>query len=211
MRKKSNNAWKKGEPLAFLQSHVGYAGDACLIWPFTRNPYGYGSFGADGKVNYAHRWMCEAVHGPAPTPEHQAAHDCGNGGDGCIHPKHVFWKTPLENSQDKILHGTTYSGKGRKRQKLTQEQVDEIRKITTVAEQFETARRFGCSASNIRKILYGKAWKVPKRFNEFSDDDIRRIRSLKGSARPELVAAEYQVSCGVIYNIWRGASWAHVA
>ncbi len=162
-RKTSKKTWEKGEPLAFLQANVGYDGYECLFWPFARNPYGYGTLGLNGEVVYAHRWICEQVHGPAPTPEHQAAHDCGNGDGGCIHPRHIFWKTPLENSQDKIVHGTTYSKKGRPRQKLTQEQVDEIRQVTSVAGQFEIARRFGVSDSTVRKIIYGKSWSRPKR------------------------------------------------
>lgn len=207
---KKSNKGGNGDGFAFARMALSYEGKRCLIWPFNRGAYGYGTFGLNGEVVYAHRWICEQVHGPAPTPEHQAAHDCGNGDGGCIHPRHVFWKTPLENSQDKIAHGTTYSKKGRPRQKLTQEQVDEIRQVTSVAEQFEIARRFGVSDSTVRKILYGKSWSTPKRFTEFEADQIRRIRSLKGEAKAKDLAAEYQVSSRVIQHIWSGRYWSHV-
>jgi hypothetical protein len=210
-RKTSIKTWAKGEPLAFLQAHVGYEGNECLIWPFSRNPYGYGSFGHEGKLVYAHRWMCAVVHGPAPTKKHQAAHDCNNGHGGCIHPKHVLWKTPLQNTQDKIQNGTTNTGKGRRRNKLTPEQVAEIRTIKTVAEQFEAAKRYGVSDSTIRKILYGKSWQpTMKPWKNFADDEVRRIRALKGSAKVCDLAAEYQVSRNVIKHIWSGKDWAHI-
>lgn len=209
MTRKRNDI-PKDAAVVFLQGAIAFKGESCLIWPFFRNPYGYGTFGHEGRLHYAHRYICELVHGPAPTPEHQAAHDCGNGDGGCIHPRHVFWKTPLENSQDKIAHGTTYSKKGRPRQKLTQEQVDEIRQVTSVAEQFEIARRFGVSDSTVRKIIYGKSWSKPKRFTEFEADQIRRIRSLKGEAKARDLATEYQVSSRVIQHIWSGRYWSHI-
>jgi hypothetical protein len=206
MRKIKGN----GKGVTFLRDHIGFEGDECLIWPFCRGAYGYGTFGLNGEVTYAHRWMCEQINGPAPTPEHQAAHDCGNGEDGCIHPKHLFWKTPLENSRDKILHGTTNTGRGRRRNKLTPEHVAEIRKIDTVAGQFEAAKRYGVSASMIRKIIYGKAWQPKKPWKHFSDDEVRRIRSLKGSAKVTDLAAEYEVKPNTIYKIQSGHGWTHV-
>ena len=200
----------KGKGIMFLRAHVDFNGDECLIWPFSRDQDGYGQFGYEGKVKKPHRWMCEAVHGPAPTPEHQAAHDCGNGEDGCIHPKHLFWKTPLENTRDKILHGTTNTGRGRRRNKLTPEQVGEIRKVDTVAGQFAAAARYSVSASMIRKIIYGKAWQPKKPWKHFSDEEVRRIRSLKGSAKVADLATEYDVKPNTIYKIQSGHGWTHV-
>lgn len=200
----------KGKCIAWLRERVHHDGEGCLIWPFNRGQYGYGTFGLGGKVLYAHRWMCEQVHGPAPSADHQAAHDCGNGDKGCVHPKHVFWKTPLENSQDKIAHGTTYTNKGRRRNKLTPEQVAQIRLISTVAEQNEAAKRFGVSSSMIRKIIYGKSWQPIKPWKNFADEDVRRIRSLKGTIRVAQLAAEYEVNPNTIYRIWCGRGWTHV-
>lgn len=47
------------------------------------------------KFNAA-RVMCEIVHGPAPTPEHEASHLCDDNWL-CICPDHVIWETPSEN------------------------------------------------------------------------------------------------------------------
>jgi len=200
-----------GAAIRFLREHIAFDGAECLLWPFSRDQDGYGQFGHEGKVKKPHRWMCEEVNGPPPTSEHQAAHECGNGEGGCIHPKHLSWKTPLENSRDKILHGTTNTGCGRRRNKLTPEQVSEIRKIDTVAGQFDAAKRYGVSASMVRKIIYGKAWNPTKPWKNFADEDVIRIRSLKGSVKVSDLAAEYEVKPGVIYKIWSGHGWRHVS
>lgn len=95
----------KGKGITWLREHVTYDGSECLIWPWTRDGQGRGAVGINGKLQRAHRVMCELVHGPAPTPEHHAAHSCGNGHIACVHPKHVSWKTKEENAQDRVQHG----------------------------------------------------------------------------------------------------------
>ncbi len=42
----------KGRGLAFLRANVGYAGDDCLMWPFSRNIHGYGAAGYGGKIKH---------------------------------------------------------------------------------------------------------------------------------------------------------------
>lgn len=44
----------------------------------------------------AARLMCELMHGPAPTPEHEASHLCIDNWL-CIHPWHMIWETKKEN------------------------------------------------------------------------------------------------------------------
>lgn len=200
----------KGKGAEFLRSNLSYDGEGCLLWPFNPGPHGYGQFGHEGRMYHANRYMCELVHGPAPTRQHQAAHSCGNGHLGCVHPKHLSWKTPLENAQDKIAHGTCYSKRGRPRQKLTQEQVDQIRLVRSTAEQEAIAAQFGVSTSSVRKILYGKSWTTPKRFNDFTPEQVRHIRSLQGTGSAAAIAAQLGVGRMVVYNIWSGKFWKHV-
>lgn len=95
----------KGKGIKWLREHVGYQGDDCLVWPFSRRKDGYGQVGVDGFVSKAHNVMCELVHGPAPSRNHMACHECGNGHLGCVHPKHVFWRTHAENMRDMVRHG----------------------------------------------------------------------------------------------------------
>lgn len=59
----------KGEGRAYqwLLDHQEHDGDYCLIWPFYRNPNGYGMLGYNGDNHWAHRFMCELANGPPPT------------------------------------------------------------------------------------------------------------------------------------------------
>jgi len=104
----------KGRGLLWLKAHIWHAGQECLIWPFCTNHQGYGQLGYFGKVVKAHRLMCILAHGEPLTPQHQAAHSCGQGHTGCVHPEHVSWKTPRENRIESNEHGTGHGRLGRK-------------------------------------------------------------------------------------------------
>lgn len=54
------------------------------------------------------RLVCEAYHGPAPSPEHHAAHNDGDISNN--HHGNLRWATPAENAADKAIHGTLRSG-----------------------------------------------------------------------------------------------------
>lgn len=96
-----------GKTMIWLREHVSYSRDGCLFWPFSRKVNsGYGQLGYRGKMYYAHRLMCELAHGAPPTPKHEAAHSCGNGGIACVNPRHLSWKTSSENHRDRRAHGT---------------------------------------------------------------------------------------------------------
>src|SRR5437879_1542174 len=97
-----------GAAMAWIVAHVNYQGDDCLPWPFSRLN-GYGRGGHNGTPFYANRMMCEKAHGPPPTPEHEAAHSCGNGPQGCTNPRHLSWKTPSANQLDRAEHGNPNS------------------------------------------------------------------------------------------------------
>lgn len=89
-----------GEKRAWLEAHVSYEGRDCLYSPLMTGPRYYWSFNEGGQQYLAHRWMCEAIHGPNPPEKYQAAHSCGNGQLGCVNPNHLSWATPKENSAD---------------------------------------------------------------------------------------------------------------
>lgn len=148
----------KGSPLAWMAERLHHGGADCLIWPFARNRNGYGSLKVMGRQINAHRWVCEQVHGPAPSQEHQAAHSCGKGRDGCVNPSHLRWATPSENAADKVLHGTTFRGKPGPHRKLTVDQVREIRALKGAVSQSELASRFGATQANIGLIQRRKTW-----------------------------------------------------
>lgn len=148
-----------GKGIAWLRENANYNGQSCLRWPFSRDRDGYGQFGLNGRVLKAHRWMCEATHGTAPTATHQASHECGNGHGGCVNPLHIVWKTPTDNARDRIKHGTVRDDRGRPRRKLTHEQVLQILALKGQKSHVEIGRMYGVSDSCIRKIHQGVSWR----------------------------------------------------
>lgn len=153
-----------GKETAFgwLVRHATHKSDDCLFWPFYRNGlHGYPYLGCKGRVRRAHRVMCELAHGPAPTPQHQAAHSCGNGKNGCVNPRHVAWKTASENMLDKRKHGTVAKNYWGRRGKITFEDAERIRSLAGSMTQVELGEMFGLGETSIRHILSGKLWKKP--------------------------------------------------
>lgn len=149
----------RGRGIEFLRLLVGYKGTACVTWPFSDDGRGYGVLGYLGKHHKAHRFMCELAHGAPPTPEHQAAHNCGNGHLRCVNPRHLSWKTPTENMADSVEHGTARFDTGRKHRKLTVEQVREIIAQRGKETQQSLGERFGVSWRQIGKIQRGVSWR----------------------------------------------------
>lgn len=140
--------------LEWIMSHTGHNGDGCLTWPFSPNRGGYGQFVAFGRFFQAHRFMCEKVHGAPPTPQHHAAHSCGNGHLGCVNPRHLSWETPSKNGVESRWHP---------RWKLTPEQVLVIRDLKGVEFTKVTAARYGVTEPTIRRIHTGETWRTGKR------------------------------------------------
>jgi len=83
--------------LYYITVVLEYEGDECLIWPFYRNINGY----AVMQSKLVHNLICHKVHGPPPTPRHQAAHSCKRGRQGCVTQGHIRWKTGSENCLEK--------------------------------------------------------------------------------------------------------------
>lgn len=138
-----------GEGIKFLRAHLSDTSAECLIWPLSRDPYyGRGRMGFEGRHYWAHRLMCEMVHGPAPSEYHQAAHNCGNGSGGCVNPKHLEWKTNSENQLDRRAHGTQAGAKG-SRTRFTPEQIEQIRQLKGRLPQIAIAELFGCKRGTI--------------------------------------------------------------
>jgi predicted XRE-type DNA-binding protein len=142
----------------WLVAQRDYSSDDCLLWPFTANCDGYGTFGYRGKGYYAHRFMCELVYGPAPSPAHHAAHTCGSGASGCVNPRHIAWKTASENMHDRTAHGAGAIGK---RAKVPADVARQIKELRGVKTQREIAEMFGVSRSNVGCIQRGKTWHNP--------------------------------------------------
>jgi hypothetical protein len=133
-------------------------GEGCLTWPFSDNGDGYGSLKVGGKTVRANRYICELAHGKPPTPEHEAAHSCGKGHEGCISPIHLGWKTHAENCADKLLHDTHNRGERHGLARLTEADVLQIMALKGVESQNKLAKRFGVTHGAIGEIHQGRNW-----------------------------------------------------
>lgn len=147
-----------GEAERYLRDVVlAHEKDECLLWPYARNSSGYGNIKLDGSFQLVHRVACAAENGPPPTPEHEAAHSCGNGHLGCCAKKHVTWKTSLENAADMVDHGRSMQGERHYGAKLTEDDVRMIR--SSKASNADLARQLGVNPTNIIAVRKMKSWR----------------------------------------------------
>jgi|VirMetMinimDraft_7_1064189.scaffolds.fasta_scaffold103182_2 hypothetical protein len=140
----------------WIERHSDYTGDDCIDWPFANCPHGRGIVQTKGVAFSAPNFMCRAAHGNPPTPKHHAAHSCGNGHNGCLNPNHLRWATPRENESDKILHGTLRKGTDINTNKLSEDQVIEIR--NSKLKGIELAKIYDVTPVAISAIRTRKNW-----------------------------------------------------
>ncbi len=147
---------RPGELMAFIEVAVASATDDCILWP-------YGKFSGYGQIKYkkhprtAHRVALILATGIDP-PDKVAAHGpCHT--PLCINPKHLSWKSLVENTDDMKRDGTVqYAHKHNA--KLTAAQVVEIRQLRSNGWLLrELAQKFGVTEAQISLIVSSKRWK----------------------------------------------------
>lgn len=108
---------------------------------------------------FVHQLVCESFYGPRPSPEHEAAHFDGNKQHNSV--DNLRWALPIDNSADRIRHGTQVSGERHHSRKLTESLVVEIRSrwATGRCTQVGLAAEYGVSNVAIRKIVNRMSWK----------------------------------------------------
>jgi hypothetical protein len=133
--------------------------DKCILFPFQRSKDGYARITVEGRLVFACRYICERFYGPPPTPKHQAAHSCGRGRDGCVNKRHVSWKTPKDNINDKREHGTLLLGSRHPMAKLSEAQVKEIKAKAAEVSRKDLAAMYGVKLPTINDIMRGTTWR----------------------------------------------------
>lgn len=199
----------KGLNYQWLKDHLDFNGQECLLWPFSRNWNGYGMLGVEGKIIYAHRVMCKLVNGEPPTPKHIAGHSCHNGGGGCVHPKHLSWKTGRQNLLERREAGTNTKKRWNVNGTLTETQMQEICTLRGYLNQRQIADQFGITYQHVSAVQNGRVTGGIK-FNALTPDQVRTIRKLKGTRTAKEFAKEYGVSRNAIYKMQLGISYRHV-
>jgi hypothetical protein len=128
-------------------------------------PYkGYTAPGADyakvtvrGKSVSVHRAVCEAFHGPPPTPIHQAAHLDGDPTNNSA--ANLVWATPKENAAHCVAHGTAQRGALHYASKVTERDVRVIRRARRIGiSEARLSARFGISRATVGNINAGRTW-----------------------------------------------------
>lgn len=147
---------QQGVPLEWLIAECLKHSNQCVIWPFARNAAGYGKVSVEGRVRDVHRLVCELVHGE-PSPGLEAAHSCGR--TGCVNPRHLSWKSPIENARDKREHGTHPIGSSNAMAKLNEHVVADIRRLSSTLRQTDLAEMFNVTRSTVSGIIHRKTWK----------------------------------------------------
>lgn len=139
----------------WIEDHKDYPHDYCLIWPFAREGrVGRGMMGTgNGKGTWAHRVMCETVHGPAPIDRPQAAHSCGNGDQGCVNPRHLYWATNSQNQLERYRHGRGNRNANGNKSMFTPAQIAKIRSQYGEFTQTKLAEMYECSLGTIQYYL----------------------------------------------------------
>ncbi|WP_352755541.1 HNH endonuclease [Mesorhizobium sp. M0955] len=132
--------------------------DACFSWPFAKNTNGYCRLTFRGINDYAHRVICLLKHGEPPAPDHEAAHSCGKGHEGCLNHRHLRWASRSENQRDRSLHQTDKRGERHHAAKATEEQAHTVKSLGGTHTVAQAARIAGISYGAAYHIIKGTAW-----------------------------------------------------
>lgn len=107
------------------------------------------------KAMSVHRLVAFTFIGPAPSPDHLVAH--GDGTPTHNWPDNLSWKTPKENTADRVLHGTDPAGERNPNARLTDLQVQLIRAHHNIGMTSKAvlSRLFGVSDAHLTRLIRG--------------------------------------------------------
>lgn len=153
----------KADEITRFWSKVDIRGaDQCWLWKAgIFKPYGYGAFYFDGKNTHASRFAFMATNGPIPDEMTCVCHKCDN--PLCCNPNHLFLGTMDDNVKDCVKKGRNDCPRGETHALavLTWDKVKEIRQryIPWVVSQYQLAKEYGVSRSQIERVVAHQDWK----------------------------------------------------
>lgn len=131
----------------------------CWVWTAYVGEHRYGVLKFEGKVDLAHRVAWNISHPDSRCDDWCVLHKCDN--PPCVRPDHLFLGTKQDNSDDMVAKGRSYDKHGQlnPNNKLTPDQVLQIKALKGKLKQKEIAVRFGINQPHVSRILRGQAWK----------------------------------------------------
>ena len=144
-----------GDLMEYFRSVVmKYEGDDCTKWPFHKMVKGRAGMLFEGKNTLVARAVCTEVNGSPPTPDHEAAHNCGH--LWCVTKNHLRWATHAENENDKTIHGTRLRGEQIGTSRWNEGQIRFIRTSSLSARQISDM--LGISQDYVYSIRKRNVW-----------------------------------------------------
>jgi len=117
---------KRGEPTAFFEAALLIETDECILWPYSKQEFGYGRYNIRGTQIAAHREVLLRTT-PQPKDKPLALHGplkCHN--PACINKRHLRWGDYLDNKNDSRIDGTIARGRLHGKIKLTEQDIIDI-------------------------------------------------------------------------------------
>lgn len=194
--------------------------DGCWEWQALKTPTGYGRFCIGSKWYLAHR-VAYAIHNRVDPDVLLVCHKCDN--PACVNPDHLFLGEHVDNIRDMM-------SKGREGfvTKLTEEQVEEIRRLVVTEDMYiaDVASQFGVSYSLVQKLINNKFRLTETRkdvnlrraprgerchASKLTANDVMQIRKDResGVGLAEL-ASRYGVAAATISQIALRKKWKHI-
>lgn len=134
------------------------AGDACVIWPFGKDTFGYGCVTHNGKKDRTNRTQWERANGQTVPKGMVVRHTCDN--PSCINPNHLIIGTQAENIADQAARGRKAVGAMKGGAKLTDEIVRSVRQRKNNGETLrDMALEFGVSEGTLSQAYRRDTWR----------------------------------------------------
>lgn len=114
---------------------------------------------ADSSVFKAvHIIVCEAFHGPRPSPAHEVAHWDGDRQNNAA--GNLRWATTAENAADRVRHGRVPAGEAHKRSRLNDASVLQMRARAAAGETLKAmAADYGVTPATVWYVVHRKTWR----------------------------------------------------
>lgn len=132
--------------------------NGCLEWTAGKSKKGYGKLQVGSKHWRAHRLSYHLTNPNTDITQLDICHSCDN--PSCINPNHLFAGTRQDNIADMVSKGRQAKGEKIGRAKLTKEEVETIRRFSTLYSQRKLGKMFNVHHKTIGRILCKKTWNI---------------------------------------------------